>query len=631
MLPLNKAASHGCTPTSSNCVIWDGPSIPCADICEGQNLTQAMYHLAKKLCDSASGLVDVESLQLKCLVEGFQTKPDSLAKLLQLLIDKVCSLDELVEEVQEGGGSGTPGTGTVLMLRLPQCLQYLDSEGDEVLSLSHSEFSKRLAAKLCEILTEIGEINSRHTALVKRVSKIERTLQESGIGEDLMVRLVCLREPGEIEVEKAILLIEEIVCELKDSVGPRLDVLAAISKQCLDLRDAFQLSLPTSKMQDISGWIDEPTTIADTITNIWLTICDTRAAIIGLRNLLVATCDDVLIDFVFTPNANGENGVLKLFGLSVIPTNWSALQTSHIQISDGTIEVDILVDVMPMVRSETITQFIGLKNRNFNLTRPLTFRLTVDLIDEEGNPCRKIVEQEITPVCTPLPARNLVLTPGYGKIDVTWSKPEFGTPDSYLVQLHNNDGEIVVVPGPATPTEPTASAVLQEISVKGTDPLKAIFQEIMHTTGQVLRVEVIAVYGCGNASAVSAITSLLVPIKNIVRATFSNTATEIGSVAYLRVNGEQIPVRTQFSVPVEITSGPDGVFTIDYAVSAADLILHEMGMLRVDTIPSGTVVRVRDQVYEHTVVLNQLPANSTHDVVFNVFTDANQDDIDDNI
>jgi hypothetical protein len=49
MKPINFIDSN-CESKSSNCVIWDGPDIPCISLCKGQSVGWAIYMLATKLC-----------------------------------------------------------------------------------------------------------------------------------------------------------------------------------------------------------------------------------------------------------------------------------------------------------------------------------------------------------------------------------------------------------------------------------------------------------------------------------------------------------------------------------------------------------------------------------------------------
>lgn len=87
--PLN-INSDGCDEKSSNCITWQGPSIPCLNICKGASLTQVMYDIAIKFCELYQQLspanYNYECLDLKLCEEA--TFPD----LFQGLLTTVCEL-----------------------------------------------------------------------------------------------------------------------------------------------------------------------------------------------------------------------------------------------------------------------------------------------------------------------------------------------------------------------------------------------------------------------------------------------------------------------------------------------------------------------------------------------------------
>jgi hypothetical protein len=66
---------ESCSPVSSNCVIWQGPDLPCINLCKGDSVSDVVYKLAVEICDLKSdiGLTDVD---LTCLVQVCQTTPE---------------------------------------------------------------------------------------------------------------------------------------------------------------------------------------------------------------------------------------------------------------------------------------------------------------------------------------------------------------------------------------------------------------------------------------------------------------------------------------------------------------------------------------------------------------------------
>jgi len=92
--PINYK-TDGCTPTSSNCIIWQGPDIECIDLCHGDTVTDVIFKLACLLCQLKSDL-SVESYDLTCLDLDVCDVPTSYKELLQLIIEKLCEFQSLV-------------------------------------------------------------------------------------------------------------------------------------------------------------------------------------------------------------------------------------------------------------------------------------------------------------------------------------------------------------------------------------------------------------------------------------------------------------------------------------------------------------------------------------------------------
>ena len=63
-LPIQPSDTQaGCNPVSSNCVIWQGPDIPCITLCKGDSISDVTYKVATEICT----LVD----QLSLTTPGF--------------------------------------------------------------------------------------------------------------------------------------------------------------------------------------------------------------------------------------------------------------------------------------------------------------------------------------------------------------------------------------------------------------------------------------------------------------------------------------------------------------------------------------------------------------------------------
>ena len=94
-------SKDGCIKTSSNCVIWEGPDIPCLKLCTGDTITDVLYKLATKFCDTLV-MFDPTKYDISCFNDT-SCPPTDFSELFQLVIDQICNI-QLIP-----GPAGTPG------------------------------------------------------------------------------------------------------------------------------------------------------------------------------------------------------------------------------------------------------------------------------------------------------------------------------------------------------------------------------------------------------------------------------------------------------------------------------------------------------------------------------------------
>lgn len=284
MLPVNTnnaiKPKDGCTPVSSSCVVWNGPDIPCINLCKGDSIELVVYNLAMLLCEITEGVIDVTTLEFKCLVEEGQEDPATLLETIQLLIDKVCNIEENC--CDDGTGGVTPGNPSPIAL--PECLYYTE-DGDEITQLLPADYSRFLAEHICDILATTTSLQSALSALTVRVTTLENTVATGGGGGaagEITVQTQCASgtTPGlTLPIQTAFYNFENKFCQLQTLLGSNTALSTAIGKECANLDSATQLSNPDDTMSDLSGWVANPTNLSQTIVNMWLTLCDMRSAI----------------------------------------------------------------------------------------------------------------------------------------------------------------------------------------------------------------------------------------------------------------------------------------------------------------------------------------------------------------
>ena len=94
MIPSKSNLSkESCSPISSNCVIWQGPDIPCLNLCNGDTVSDILYKLAEDYCKFKESL-DVQDLDITDLLSACGTntpapQEKSIVKILEIIIEKI--------------------------------------------------------------------------------------------------------------------------------------------------------------------------------------------------------------------------------------------------------------------------------------------------------------------------------------------------------------------------------------------------------------------------------------------------------------------------------------------------------------------------------------------------------------
>lgn len=311
MTPIaSNTADKGCSPVSSNCVIWQGPTLSCINVCTGDSVSDVVYKLALQVCalQANAGLSD---LDLTALVNVCQTSPTpahTLSAILELLISKVVCLSDIVKAI--------PVTGTPYSepsLALPTCLQYVNTQGVTVTSLLHNQYTLTLATKICALnssvntlTTQVGGLNTRVTALENKTAAALPTVVQTCLTGDSTA----------VALDAAVAELTTSLCSLKAVLGTDAAITTAVGKQCTSLA-----SLPaigqTGTMSTIPGWKTTVSTMSDGFTNLWLTVCDMRNAINDLKNCCNSVdCTAVMIDFLATLNVGRDQLTINFNNLT---------------------------------------------------------------------------------------------------------------------------------------------------------------------------------------------------------------------------------------------------------------------------------------------------------------------------
>lgn len=162
-------------PMSSSLVIWDGPDIPCLDLCKGDTIEKVVYDLAMYVC-SLLDEVKIDNIDFSCLLQVNDKTPKDLSELIQLLVDKVCNL------LLNGGSGGSEPSNNCNL----RCNITFNNCNNSLVQLplydpfAQNDFIRYVISQICDIYvrlndieTDISNINSQITNILVRITNLE--------------------------------------------------------------------------------------------------------------------------------------------------------------------------------------------------------------------------------------------------------------------------------------------------------------------------------------------------------------------------------------------------------------------------------------------------------------------------
>lgn len=406
MKPLNSKEA-GCNPISSNCVIWQGADIPCMDLCKGDTISDVTNKLATELCQILD-VLKVSAYDLSCF-NLTSCAPETFTEFIQFLISRICNL-----ETCTGCAPGcdttpvVPGTPTAgcpdCMMNLASCFYFTNGLGDEVTTLQMQDYITAIGNKICYILQATGLTNTVVAAQGDRIGKLETevTILQTNPPVQFQNMNTCILPTQQNGYPLDIIVSQLAInfCQLQSELGTVANMQYAEIQQCANLNNSPRLGVSGGTpppMSTIPGWTISVETLSDSIANMWLTICDLRAAVQNIQlNCCSSGCDGVILAL----DGSNVGTSLTLYLTGTIPAGFAQCTGStNIVITDSiggsaTVAVDIFAMLnQPSGYSITLPGSINIAT---NLTISIPYQLCNSITGANcGSFLQKIINNTI--------------------------------------------------------------------------------------------------------------------------------------------------------------------------------------------------------------------------------------------
>jgi hypothetical protein len=228
-------------------------------------LTETVSVLANKICEIMSA-VNIDSYDLSCFISD-DCQSVSWEQLFQLMIDKVCFFENSTTENPASSEEDCPEDLVVVA----DCF---DGTAE-----TYTDYVKIIGIELCSLTSLVSSTLADIEAQSTRLDDLE------GASSDCVTPQItptCLGPSVPTDIDIVIGNLEVTFCEYQSALGSVSDLTNAINTQCIGLSTSDALNAPGT-MGQISGWNQNPTSVADSLSNLWLTLCDMRGAMEDLQ------------------------------------------------------------------------------------------------------------------------------------------------------------------------------------------------------------------------------------------------------------------------------------------------------------------------------------------------------------
>lgn len=281
-------------PVTTKCVTWDGPEITCLDgtvLCKGQTIENSVYLLASKMCEIYEA-IDIQGINtcINNIQDGASISIGSTSTIQQIfsaIINKVCSLNTRVQTLENTDCPEIRAVVPTCLINdttLPVQVQSLLGWDSTTNTLPIESYASYVAQIICFMLIKINTIQNSIASINQDIQSLWDALNNCTNNCSFNVQPTCTNNftlnPNNqpVFISDAYTWLETDFCQLQSAIGTSSQITDAISKQCANLNEQDKLS-SGGTMENIAGWVNSPVNLADSLSNMWLTVCDMRQAV----------------------------------------------------------------------------------------------------------------------------------------------------------------------------------------------------------------------------------------------------------------------------------------------------------------------------------------------------------------
>lgn len=304
---------------SSNTVIWEGENIPCISLCTGDTISVVFKKLADEICELVDNINNISNLNISlatltidadCLTTG-----NTVESVINAIIEKLCALEDNIPAPNQ-------------TYTYPNC-------GNTPSTYELQSYLTELANKICTLNTTTSTIDTQIANLQAAISNLQTTVNTPTSLPTITIASTCLFNSQNVALNSFLSSFETAFCELRNLVGTTSQINSAINS-CLT--GTSPLLNQSGNFSTLSGWQSTPTSLAQSVNNLWLVVCNLHSAV---SHILETCCCDTSgncenINYAFQVSEDNGNLQVAFSGL-IVPAPFNAATGWNIQFSQGSL------------------------------------------------------------------------------------------------------------------------------------------------------------------------------------------------------------------------------------------------------------------------------------------------------